>query len=1168
MSKLMTHRLFVLCLFNMLPFALYAFGSFELKNLKVEYAETPLGIDVEKPRFSWQMKAPVGSRGCMQTAYRIIVSDEYGVQVWDSEKIKGDISLNVPYDGTPLKAATRYSWTIYAWDNKGKKTSASSWFETGLMSRDRAYEGWSGAKWIGGGDDDQTLYSHYLPVYRIDFTLQLDKHSHSTRAGFVYGANDERLMNQFKNLYHLENAKDESYVMVELDIAPLASGKNASLHIYRIGYHPKDRKEIPLKSLSVPLSFINEKNKRGKHTVTLTSEYGFTCFYYLDGNGRHHKIGQVNLNPLGQGENYITFPVVGDVGYSLAEGQKAIFSNVSIRHFRSPSHIIRKVEFATDSLSFQTFNPSRNSTPMLRTEFTTSGSKVRKARLYVTSRGIYKIYMNGRLVGDDYFNPGLTQYNKVHLYQTFDVTAYVHSGRNVFGAMLGEGWWSGGTTYAGSNWNYFGDRQSLLAKLVVTHVDGTEKVIVTDPSRWTYFNDGPVLYGSFFQGEVYNALKEKHTEGWDTPMYDASSWKPAQEISLEKCMSTRFNNGWLPSDDYTEFQLTGQFGKTVKAVKELTAVSVKEVRPGVFVYDMGQNMAGVPKVSLSGMKPGQKINMRFAEVTYPDLPASKKNVGMIMLENIRGAMAQDIYITKGGKETISPSFTYHGYRYVEITGIEKPLPIEAVKGIVLSSIDTMTSDYETSNPKVNRLWQNILWSTYANFMSIPTDCPQRNERLGWGGDISVFSRTATYLAVVPQFLRRYLLAMRHCQRADGRFPDIAPFGGGFGGLLWGSAGITVAWESYQQYDDKTLLSEHYEAMKRYIHYILDKCISPSTNVLVQEKKMRSLGDWLGLEDEKNDKTLLWESYFIRDLDLMEKMATVLNKKEDAEWFRKLAIERRAFFCQTYLDPESGKTIASGCNGSKKKGALVDIQTSYVLPLVFDLVSDERKSQLAEHLVQTVIRENSTDKGKICPPYSLMTGFIGTAWISQALSDNGYGEVAYKLLQQTTYPSWLYPIEQGATTIWERLNSYTHLDGFGGNNRMNSFNHYSFGAVGAWMCSHSLGIQRDEKSPGFKHFILRPEVDSTGGMTYARGHYDSLYGRIESNWNREKDGTKVYCFTIPANTTARLYLPVASTEGVREGGKSLEKSKGVKYVGIENGTVILDLSSGSYSFIVE
>lgn len=1164
MKYLNVRRFLVFSLFTVYSFLLCAAGtSFYLKKLQVEYAETPLGIDVEKPRFSWQMAVTSDRRGCMQAAYQITVTDEQGTQVWNSGKVVSDLSLNIEYDGQLLKPVTHYLWTLRVWDTKGKSVSASSWFETGLMSRNDADEIWGGAKWIGGSDDDQALHSQYLPVYRLDFTLQLDKQSGSTKAGFIYGANDHRLMNKFKNLYHLQNAKDESYIMIELDITPLISGKEAQVNVYRVGYHPADRKEIPLKSLTVPASLINEKNKYEKHTLLLTSMYGITRLFV---DNEQNNIGEVNLNPIGRGGDFITFPVIGDIGYSLSKGQSAAFSEIKIRHYQQPSNIIRKIDLDTSPGSFRTLDPSRNSMPMLRTLFVSEKPEINKARLYVTSRGIYEIYMNGNRIGEDYFNPGLTQYNKMHIYQTFDVTNYIQEGKNVIGALLGEGWWSGGCTYSGELWNYFGDRQSLLAKLVVTYADGTEKVVVTDPSQWQYFNEGPIRYGSFFQGEIYDARNEKQIEGWSTPNFKATAWKPAQEIMLDGTASTAGSHGWAKANDYSNFTLTGQFGQTIKAIKELTAVSVKEVRPGVFVYDMGQNMAGVPRISLSGMQPGTKVYLRFAEVTYPDLPEYKENIGMIMLENIRGAMAQDIYITKGGNETISPRFTYHGYRYLEITGIEKPLPLESVKGVVLSSIDGLTANYETSNTNVNRLWQNILWSTYANFMSVPTDCPQRNERLGWSGDISVFSRTATYLASLPQFLRRHMFAMRQTQRADGRFPDIAPLGGGFGGLLWGSAGITVAWESYQQYNDRVLLSEHYDAMKHYIQYVLEKCFDPSSGVLIQEHVGGNLGDWLGLEDGKNDKTLLWESYFIRDLDLMQKIAVALNKTEDAEWYGKLAAERRDFFTRTYIHPATGKTIASGANGPKK-GEFVDIQTSYVLPLAFNLVDSGIKDKLAEHLVQTVTRNNKTDQGRDCPPYSLMTGFIGTAWINQALSENGHQDIAYKLLQQTTYPSWLYPVEQGATTIWERLNSYTHLDGFGGNNSMNSFNHYSFGAVGAWMCNYSLGIQRDENYPGFKHFILKPEVDTTEKMTYANGYYDSMYGRIKSSWKHEKDAL-VYQCTIPANTTARVYLPATSLTQISEGNKSLKKSKGVKYVGVEDGKVVLDLSSGDYSFKLE
>lgn len=1149
-------------------YAVTNFGS--LSNLRVEYTETPLGIDTEFPRFSWQMKFLATERGQRQTSYQITVFDEQGKLVWDSGKTEGDLSLNIDYAGAPLQSSTRYSWIVNVWNQKGEQVSESSWFETGLMSPDHAYQGWNDAKWIGGGDGDMVLHSHYLPVFRLNVSLQLNKELKSTCAGFIYGANDARLMDKNKNLYQLENRKDESYIKVELDIAPLALNKEAMLNIYRVGYHPDDKQDVPFKSFSVPQNLINYDNKYACHTIKLSSDLGFTRFYV---DNAEKEIGSVNLNPLGQGGDFIAFPVVGDMGFIVPAKQAASFSKVRIANYRSPSNVITTVKDEAYQVvggtngAFETFTPKGNSSPMLRTVFTSADMEVTKARLYVTARGIYEIYLNGKQVGNDYFNPGITQYNKTHLYQTFDVTDYVHSGRNAIGAMLAEGWWSGGATFSGDNWNFFGDRQSLLAKLVITYKDGQEKVIVTDPSTWQYFNNGPMLYGSFFQGEVYDALKDSEIAGWSTASYAANGWKPAVEVSLEGNISTSGNPNMPWVSDYSDYKLIGQFGQTVKAVNELTALSVEEVRPGVFVYDMGQNMVGVPKIHLSGVRPGTKISLRYAEVKYPDLPEYKGNIGMIMLENIRAAMAQDIYRTKGGQETFHPRFTYHGYRFIEITGIDTPLPVEAVKGVVLSSLHELASHYETSNETVNKLWENIIRSSSGNFLSIPTDCPQRNERLGWGGDISVFSRTATYLADVPQFLRRYLQSMRDVQRADGRFPDIAPLGGGFGGLLWGSAGITVPWECYQQYGDKALLSKHYGAMKQYISHILDQMIEPETGLLVQNRAWGDLGDWLGLEDEKNDKSLLWEAYFIYNLKLMNKMAAVLGKDTDAEWFQKLHDERKVFFNKTYIRPDDGKTVFSSFI-SDKQGTPVDIQTSYVLPLVFDIIDDAQKDKVIKNLVETITRENTTDRGKQCPSYSLMTGFIGTAWISKALSDNGYSDIAYNLLQQTSYPSWLYSVEQGATTIWERLNSYTHVDGFGGNNRMNSFNHYSFGAVGSWMYNYSLGIQRDEASPGFKHFILKPEIDLTGKMKYAKGYYDSMYGRIESSWKVENETVR-YNFAVPGNTTALLYLPASSIKEIREGEKRInKKSVGIKFVGEDNGCVVLELSSGNYLFEVK
>ncbi len=1177
----------IILLFHLIFFPCALFGAdIQIVKLKVEYAETPIGIDVERPRFSWQMFAPDGQRGCKQTAYQLVVMDESGLTLWNSGKMKSNVSLNVEYKGKPLSATARYHWVVDVWDQNNKKHSARSWFETGLMNP--GLSAWSGAKWIGGGDDDMGFFAPYFPVFKIHYSVQLDEKTKTTRAGFVYGANDMRLMNQYKNLYKLKNKKDESYVLIEIDMTPLQLKENARLNIYRVGHHPDDKKEVPFKSYPIPFAIINDTNKYEKHTINLSSNLGTTRIL-INGTGKENLIADVNLNPIGRGGDYIAFPVVADIGFFVPKGQSASFSQVEIRNFRNPSNVLFREKLneqiykgiflaytnkvtvqdnaykinGGESGTFIVATPGKNSMPMLRTVFSSAPPKITKARLYVTARGIYEVYLNGKRIGNDYFNPGLTQYNKTHLYQTYDVTEYIRPGENALGALLAEGWWSGGATYMGEYWNFFGDRQSLLAKLVITYQDGKEDVIVTDPDTWSYYNKGPIVYGSFFQGEVYDATKEAEIEGWSTIAYDASQWKKAEEVGLQGHISQAV-------DDYKELSMIGQFGETVKKVKELSAQSVEEVRPGVFVYDMGQNMVGVPNISLSGMVPGKKIVLRFAEVKYPNLPEYKEHVGMMMLENIRAAMAQDIYITKGGKETIAPRFTFHGYRFVEITGIDKHLPVEAVKGTVISSIHELASHYETSNPKVNKLWENITWSAYGNFLSIPTDCPQRNERLGWSGDISVFARTATYLADVPQFLRRHMLAMRNVQREDGRFPDVAPLGVGFGGIMWGSGAIAVAWESYQQYGDKNMVAEHYDAMKKYIQYILEKNIDPKTNILTHEDPTYwgNLGDWLGPEQERNDNSLLWEAYFIFDLEIMKEFASLLGKTQDAKEFTELYLQRKKFFNETYVDKQTKKTIHSGFkqnrNADLKSGDLIDTQTSYVLPLAFDIYQPEYKERAIDNLVATITRENKADNGTLCPPYSLMTGFIGTAWVNKALSDNGHTNVAYRLLQQTTYPSWLYPVEQGATTIWERLNSYTHTNGFGGNNGMNSFNHYSFGAVGAWMYNYSLGIERDQRAPGFKHFMLHPEPDPTGQMTFAKGHYESMYGRIESSWER-KENSCHYRFVVPANTTATVYIPAHKETDVTERGIPAAKAKGVQFLKMENGKAVYEVGPGVYSF---
>lgn len=1171
-------------------------SNFNLVNLKVEYSKAPLGIDVKLPRFSWQMELAVGLRGYLQRAYQIVVKDSKDRIVWDTSKIESHISLNILYAGESLEATTKYTWMVTVWDGNNNFSSETSWFETGLMNTNPNLSAWDGATWIGGGTDDLVLYSHYLSVFKVNYTVKLC--SGSCRAGFILGANDSRLMDKNKNIYNIENSKNENYVKFELDISAVNASDTglAKLNIYRVGYKMGDTAKTPLDSVDIPLTLINEANKYEAHDISLWCNFGIFDIYVDENkitlckkpNPMPWDSGVININPVGAGNDYISFPMVADIGFSVDTGEKASFTNIKLTNYRSPSSTLFEEDLSVtykgiykdfvedinsgftvdngayvltggDKGIFIVADPSHNSMPMLRTEFGTKATKIHSARLYVTARGIYEMYINGERVGEDYFNPGCTQYNKTHMYQTYDVTDMMNiHGNNVIGAWLGEGWWSGNITFRGENWNYFGDRQSLLAKLVITYSDGSTKLITTNSTDWKYYNDGPIIYGSFFQGEVYDASKEAAISGWNNTGYEDSKWRCVVEVPLDETTayigsSTDFL-GVITAQNYDNMTLMGQIGENVGVVTTLIAQAVEEIRPKVYIYDMGQNIAGIPKITINGGTAGDKITLRFAEVKYPDMEEYGNNVGMIMLENIRAALSQDTYILKDGFQIIQPRFTFHGYRYIEVTGISEPLPLEAVQSLAISSMKELASSYETSNNKVNRLWKNIIWSQRDNFLSIPTDCPQRNERLGWSGDISVYARTSTYIADADSFLRKHMYAMRDVQQDNGKFTDVAPLGGGFGGALWGSAGITVPWEVYQQYGDVELLKEHYDAMKRYISFLETK-IDVNTGLLNEGP----LGDWLGPENNKNEPVLLWTAYFVYDLWIMAKTAEILGDLRDVKTYWDRYEEQKKFFNNKFVDAITHKTIRS------EGETLIDTQTSYAVPLALGAFNYENIPFAVEYLVAACKRENKDDGSVIRPPYSLMTGFIGTSWISKSLSDYGYSDVAYRLLQQTTYPSWLYSIDQGATTIWERLNSYTLDNGFGGNNSMNSFNHYSFGAVGAWMYNYSLGIQRDEENPGFKEFILQPTPDPDGVMTWAKGHYDSTYGTIFSEW-KYSDNKVIYKVTVPGNTTAKLFIKANSEADVTESGKPAKDAEGVSFIKFEKGKAVYELKSGNYEFI--
>lgn len=1128
--------------------SLSAFADFQVVSLLTEYTSCPMGLDEVRPRFSWQMRSE--ERGASQAAYRLTLTDEQGQTVWDSGRITSSTSLAVPYAGTVLRPETRYQWTVEVWNKQGERQKATSWFETGLMSTSDKDAAWAGARWIGGDEAAMPFYSAYQSVFRICYQVEMER-----KAALIYGANDPRLMDANKNILGQQNQKDQSYIKVEL-----AYADSATLHVYRVGYTEKDRADQPFQSIGVPRSLINEANRKQAHAVEIASNTGRTTLS-VDGV----KVGDLLLNPMGPSGDYIAFPVLGDMGYEVPQGETARFTQVRVENYRSPRHALATIADATVSGERRIFSPKEIGTVLLRRQFQAKGQP-KKARLYVTARGIYDILLNGQRISEDYLNPGMTQYNKTLLYQTFDVTTLIQSGENCWMTQLNEGWWSGNATFETSNWNYFGDRQSLLAKLVLTYADGTTETLVTEPKGWEYSTEGPVRYGSLFQGEVYDARIAEPTD-----------WRPAEEVALLDVIPQGRNGMWPATDDYSAFQLVGQMGNPVQENRVITAQRLEEPRKGVYVYDMGQNMPGVPRVTFRNLQPGTKVVMRFAEVKYPKLPAYAGNEEMIMLENIRSAMAQDIYIAKGGVETYQPRSTYHGYQYVEITGIPQALPVSDVKGVVLSSVEEITANYETSNPLLNRFFENVKWSSMANLFSIPTDCPQRNERMGWSGDLSVFSPTIAYICNSAQFMRRHFRALRDTQEPDSAFAAIAPVGGGFGGPMWQSVGIVAPYQSYVQYNDLEAIREHYPAMKAYIEMVLRKYIDPVQGHFRGNDSPGDLGDWLGFEVQKNDNSLIFDSYLAYELALMERMAKALGETADAAYYAQQRAKRIDFINTYYIDPSTGETVGTGFGeehssfmggkyGPKRKGVKIDTQTSYAIPLALGIVKESIKERFTQQLVNTVTRESVGDDGKRYPSYSLMTGFVGTPWITWALSENGRVEEAYRLLTNTGYPSWLYPVTQGATSIWERLNSMTREDGFGGNNSMNSFNHYAFGSVTNWLMQRSLGIARDEERPGFQYFYLQPLADPTGALQYAKGHYDSPYGRIESGWEVTADGV-IYRFVVPANTQATLRLPAKDLTSIQLDGKSLPKAL-ARQASFSNGQVEMLLVAGRYAFKVK
>lgn len=780
------------------------------------------------------------------------------------------------------------------------------------------------------------------------------------------------------------------------------------------------------------------------------------------------------------------------------------------------------------------------SSPLFRKQFAV-GSDVKRATLYATARGIIELQLNGRRVTEDRFLPEWTDYNRRLQYRTFDVTKHLQQGDNALGAMLSDGWWSGYIGWQENRGQYGTLVNSLLVQLEIELYDG-QRVTIGSDNSWRC-ETGPILASDFMLGETYDARRER--AGWDRPGFDDHNWLAAIEIEPPTIHVPKygFSNN-VPGDTQEPLPLVAQPSEPVRVIETIRPASVNEITPGVFIYDLAQNITGWVRLAVEGPA-GTRLQIRHAERLNPD--------GTLYTENLRRATATDYYTLRGGGEEMwEPHFTFHGFQYIELTGLPRPLPLEKLVGCVVMSSTPPAGEFECDDPLVNRLWKNALWGQKGNFLSVPTDCPQRDERLGWMGDAQVFIRTATYNMDVAAFFTKWMRDVTDSQDVDGVFPDVAPrlregdnFMGldGLGGAAaWADAGVIVPWTLWQVYGDTRILDRHWDAMVRWVEWIERN----NPNGIRSEGLGNNYGDWLCIPSDTTFrthspmKTLLATAFWADDAAKLAQMATVLGKSEDSRRFGAMHNRVREAFQREWLR-EDGRLA-------------VETQTAYLLALAFDLLPPEVRKRSADHLVENI--------GDL--DWHLSTGFVGIRHLNPILTLTGHADVAYRLLLNKDYPSWLYPVVHGATTIWERWNGWTAEDGFF-NPQMNSFNHYSLGSVGEWLYRHVAGIELDRETPGYKRFVIRPHLG--GGLNRAGARYESIHGAIESRWQRTANICSLEV-TVPTNTTARIDVPAVEKSPIFESGGPAAQSEGLIDEGWHDGYQRFTAASGRYLFSTE
>ncbi len=1081
-------------------------GSARVAELRVDDLKTPLGIDDPSPRFSWQLSDP--ARGAKQAAYQVEVFSSAALAAankpdWSSGRVASDKSLNVPYAGPALQPSHCYTWRVEVWEARGAAPTAptpltaESMWETGLLHQ----EAWR-ADWIGYETAEENAVRR-APAAWI-----------STPDAKVLAADKT---SEQRVAYRLSVTLNKPVVSAALHATAqdtVSAWVNGERVLTANPLPPY--KQMPWKKFV--RADVQAKLVAGANTIAIEAVH-----YVANPNGMAGADAPPMIATLvAQYADGTTETFNSSTGWKTAihapEGwQQKSFDDTSWQQ----AVVWEQQQGPMSAPVGHPWIP--DSVKALRKDFEVA-SPIRSARLYATALGGYELFLNGKRVGDDVLAPGWTDYRAHVKYQTYDITALISPTWNTIGALLAPGWYSTPLEWFQQPNNYGVTAPALRAQLRIEHADGSVQWVTTDGS-WKASTSN-ILHSELYDGESQDARLVQ--DGWSRIGASGGDWRNAMVIHPAPVT--------IEAQDFP----------SIRVERTLESKTMTEPKPGVYVYDFGQNFSGVERIRISGPR-GTDVRLRFAEIVNSD--------GTLYTDNLRTAKATDHFILSGdGVEEFTPQFTFHGFRYIEITGLPAAPAKDAVSALVFHTDAPFTARLETGSPMINQLWSNILWGQRSNFVGIPTDCPQRDERLGWMADAQVFWRAASYNMGLAAFSRKFAGDMRGTQVGTPYYGIYSPgtakpnMGTGAG---WSDAGVIIPWTSWLQTGDTSMIEQNWAAMDKY----LDAINAANPDGLWTNQSGIPFGDWLSPEG-RTDYGLVATASWAYDTTLMRQMAHVTGRTEAEAKYAALFEKIRAAFVKKYVHDDG--FVAGADNSPSPFGAINnpdakshggDTQTGYVLALHMNLLPAELRAKAAAMLVAKI----EANRGL------LATGFLGTPYLLEELTKAGYTSLAYKLLLNTEYPSWGYLVEHGATTMWERWNGDQMKD----DPSMNSYNHYAYGAVADWIYRYAAGVDTTPLDAGFHTVALHPVFDERLGSL--RFDYDSSYGPIHSDW-KVSGKSADWHLTLPANTTGWLALTAEEAAKYKIDGVAIKQSK-LARAETRDGQSGFVLEPGQYTFSV-